>query len=167
MTKFDKQQVDSAGQLVIMKLRGGSYGIDIHEVKELVDTPKFKSLPNSIKYVKGIGSIRGENVLIIDLFEKFGLKKDKKDVGNYPYLLVLKVGGGNIAILLSEVPVTVKFDMKDFDNSSEILKSMPIDREFVEGVVNIDSNISIILNTLKLAEIEPLKVALKKIKKIG
>lgn len=58
-------------QYVIFKVHTEEYGIDIHQVKEIVQMQEITNLPHSNEILEGIINLRGTIIPIIDLNKRF------------------------------------------------------------------------------------------------
>jgi len=69
-------------ELLLFRLNGPQlYGINIFKVREIIPTPKYSPVPKADERIVGIGDIRGDNLILIDLARCIGLPplKDKPD----------------------------------------------------------------------------------------
>lgn len=63
-------------ELLLFHLRGRqSYGINVFKVKEILPCPQLTNLPHHEPIVRGVASIRGETISVIDLGMAIGLPK--------------------------------------------------------------------------------------------
>jgi len=138
-------------QLIVFNLQDAEYGIEIEQVKEVVLTPEIASMPETPPFIKGVANIRGNLIAILDLVERFGLKKEeagktpsrenlkhatagkedqKKEVstlinmleeGVTSYSLVIENDGYTIGILLEKVPDTLAIPEDAIDETSSII----------------------------------------------
>ena len=61
-------------ELLLFRLDGPQlYGINIFKVREIIPTPKYSPVPKADERIVGIGDIRGENLILIDLAQCIGL----------------------------------------------------------------------------------------------
>ena len=64
--------------LVVFPVGDEEYAMEIDEIKEVVPAPKLAPIPQTEKYVLGVGNVRGTVLAILDLAIKFGLKEKEK-----------------------------------------------------------------------------------------
>lgn len=57
----------SAGQLLIVELRGGLYGIDSGVVREIVPLLDATRLPGAPPHVRGVVNLRGQLLTVVDV----------------------------------------------------------------------------------------------------
>lgn len=61
-------------ELLLFRLRGRQiFGINVFKVKEVIQCPRLSSIPKSRSVVRGVASIRGETIPIIDLSLAIGM----------------------------------------------------------------------------------------------
>ncbi len=61
-------------ELLLFRLNGPQlYGINIFKVREIIPTPSCSPVPKADERIVGIGDIRGENLILIDLAQCIGL----------------------------------------------------------------------------------------------
>jgi purine-binding chemotaxis protein CheW len=60
-------------QMLTFSLEGVSYGVDVHQVREVKNFEGVTPVPYAPAYIKGVTNIRGEVVPVIDLRKRFGL----------------------------------------------------------------------------------------------
>ncbi|MCX8058841.1 MAG: chemotaxis protein CheW [Spirochaetes bacterium] len=61
-------------QVLIFELAGKYFGIDIMDVKEILDTFRIRKLPNSNIYIEGLLNLRGEIIPIINLQKRLEIE---------------------------------------------------------------------------------------------
>jgi purine-binding chemotaxis protein CheW len=69
----DKSKLNLEGKYLTFSLDGQQYGIDILRIKEIVGMLPLRSIPQAPPYIRGVISLRGRTIPVIDLRVKFGL----------------------------------------------------------------------------------------------
>ncbi|MCK5737094.1 MAG: purine-binding chemotaxis protein CheW, partial [Spirochaetaceae bacterium] len=90
-------ETETSLQIVTFQLGAEKYGIDIMEVKEIVDYEEIRSIPNAPIYVEGIYNLRGDIIPIISLHRRFHLQRP--DDIEEDSLLILTIGGMELGII--------------------------------------------------------------------
>lgn len=152
-------------QVIVFKLGGEEYGLQIEQIKEVVITPNITKVPLTPKYIKGVANIRGNILAIIDLERKFGLNKKKKEAkkndeiaeGNYS--LVVESPIYRMAILVKEVPNTLSVSEKEIDVSPDTIVGTNLEKNYVKGIIKLDEEkrLIILIDAYKIIEKEILK----------
>lgn len=148
----DQESFDSQ-QLIVFKLGQEEYGIEIDQIKEVVLTPNITQMPQTPDYVKGVANIRGNIIGIIDLEEKFGIKKGltTKEINEASnYTLVVESDTFKIGVLVTEVPNTLNVRVSDIERSVDIVHDKNVDSDYIEGIVKLESRLVILINIFKV-----------------
>jgi purine-binding chemotaxis protein CheW len=62
-----------AGKYMTFKLAEEEYGLEILRVREIIGTMQITRVPRSPPFVRGIISLRGKVIPVVDLRQKFGM----------------------------------------------------------------------------------------------
>lgn len=128
------------------------YGVKTTEVQEILRYyTKTTHVPRSPKYLKGVTSIRGKILPVIDLKERLRLKNENR---GRQKIIILKTSKEPIGVLVGSVLDVIRFP------KTELLQPPPTlnDEEsgFIEGVVRIRNRFISVLNVNKIVEMETL-----------
>ena len=158
----EKKPVDEGTpvQLIVFKLSGEEYALPIHQVTEIVLTPRISEVPQTPDYVRGIANIRGNVITMMDLERKFGLKSRKKLNGTQ-YTLVIESDDHKIGVMVNEVPSTLSIMSSRIDGSANIMQYASLDESIVKGVAKIDERMIILIDIHKMIEVGELKTQLE------
>jgi len=88
-------------QLVTFSINNEEYGVNVSEVYEIIRLPKIQRLPRAPEFIKGIISLRGEVVPIVDLRNRFGLKEIGDD--QFKRTLIVKIDNQKIGMIVDSV----------------------------------------------------------------
>lgn len=143
-------------QLVVFRLGEESYGLPIDQIKEVVLTPKVARMPQTPPYIKGLSNIRGTIIAIMDLEQKFGIGQETNttSIECYKYTLVVENDAYKIGILVRDVPDTLTVAVEDIDRASEFVQYSSLDARCLMGVITVDERLIILIDVLKLVEVE-------------
>jgi purine-binding chemotaxis protein CheW len=141
---------DKLIQLIVFRLGDEEYGIRIEQVKEVTVTPEIARMPKTPSFVKGIANLRGDIIAIIDLEERFKLRK----VGDVPtgvsYTLAVEAKDYTIGIVVREVPQPLSIPVSIIEKAPEFIQDINIHDKYIEGIAKVDERIIIVLDMLKL-----------------
>src|SRR2546423_2416278 len=91
--------------LIVFKLGDEDYAIRIEQVKEVNITPEITRMPQAAGFIKGVANIRGDIIAVMDLEERFRLKREVNgDQQTNSYTLVIEQDNVNLGILVKDVP---------------------------------------------------------------
>lgn len=101
---MSKKSVNASNQFVTFRLGKEEYGIDIHKVTTIERMTNITRVPKTADFVKGVMSLRGEVVPVIDLRTKFGLPRiEETDESRIIIFKIEDVVLGMVVDLVSEV----------------------------------------------------------------
>ena len=144
---------DTSFQLVTFQLGAEKYGIDIMEVKEIVDFEEIRSIPNAPPYVEGIFNLRGDIIPIISLHKRFHLQRP--ELTEEDSLLILSIGEMQLGIIIDKILRVVTIETDEIQPPPQMISG--IGAEYIQGVVHQKEGYLIILDSLRLFDPEELK----------
>lgn len=137
-----------------------SYGIEVKNVREVIEYEKIFKIPQVPVYVKGVINLRGEIVSVIDMPQHFYYQSSEITVNtsiviveqNYNYENVL------IGMLIDEIEAVVNIDNKNISNIPEF--GSKLKHEYIHKIGKVDDHFIVLLNldnVLNIEEIAQLK----------
>lgn len=140
-------------QLIVFNLGNEEYGIRIENVKEVTVVHEISQIPRTPYYIKGVSSIRGEIIAIMDLEKRFGLTTGTASSNGRSYILVVENDEQSIGILVNEVPHSVSIPLSQIDRTPNVIQEVDIAEVFIEGIGKLASGrLIIILDILNILE---------------
>lgn len=137
-------------QIIVFKQGNEEYALSIDQIKEVVITPTITRMPQTLPYIKGVANIRGNIIAILDLEEKFNIKRsDDQHNGNH-YTLVVESEDFKMGVLVREVPNTLTISASDFDESMNIITDVTSESNYVKGIVKIQGRLIILIDIFKV-----------------
>ncbi len=136
-------------QLIVFRLGDEEYGLQIGQIKEVVPTPHITRLPQTTSYVKGVANIRGNIIAVVDLEEKFGLKKEDHIDQKENYTLVIESKEVKMGVLVRELPNTLNVSRSQIEDSGNIIQDGNSDQSYIKGIVKLDDRLIIMLDVFK------------------
>ena len=122
-------------QLVIFKIAGEEFGVDINEVKEIIRWEDVTRIPNTEQYIKGVINLRGSIVVVNDLAMKLGLPS--KDVDDDTRILVVEVNGNTVGMVVDSATEVLHIEGEKVQDAPEMITS-GIDQNYIDGVGVLD-----------------------------
>lgn len=122
-------------QLVIFRLSGQEYGIDIFKVNEIVPYSKPTKIPNSPAYIEGVLNLRGRVIPVVSLKKRFNLE----DTGNdeRTRIIVANTGGTVAGFVVDEASEVLTIEKESIEPVSDIVSN--INRKYINGVGKYDN----------------------------
>lgn len=153
----DDEAENQTGKYLLFDLGNESYGIQIAYIIQIVELQKITEIPNMPDYVKGILTIRGQMVPVIDLKTKFGIHETKQGTRNC--IIITSIGTNSFGLLVDNVS-EVKTIPNEAISPPPQLKDMAIEQEYIYGLGKINDEVKILLDVEQLfteQEIEKLE----------
>ena len=138
-------------KMVTFTLAGKDYGIDIMKVKEINKAQKFTFVPNSAPFVKGVYNMRGDIISVIDLRVFFNLPVPEEDKG-YENMVILRLEENTIGIVVDTIEKVIGIDSNRKQPPHPLFGDINI--KYIDGVVENDSSLYIILDVEKIFTID-------------
>lgn len=148
-----KEKSSGLVQIVVFKLGGEEYGLQIDQIKEVVLTPNITRMPQTPSYVKGVSNIRGNVIAILDLEKRFGLNvQDETITGRYT--LVVESEEMKMGLLVNEVPKTVSVNVADLDESVGIVSDASLESNYIRGIIKTGDKLIILIDIFRVIDQE-------------
>lgn len=143
---------------VTFKIANELYGINIMDVREVVQLCEITPIPNAPAFVDGVINLRGEIIPVVNLGKRFNFKERKftDEEELLRGIVVLNVNGLIIGIIIDQIKRVVNIDTSQIQPPPQIVSG--VGAEFIQGVIKIEEedNFLIILNEKKLFNKEEL-----------
>ncbi|MBT1689531.1 chemotaxis protein CheW [Dawidia soli] len=137
-------------QIIVFKQGNEEYALSIDQIKEVVITPTITRMPQTLPYIKGVANIRGNIIAILDLEEKFNIKRSEdQHTGNH-YTLVVESEDFKMGVLVREVPNTVTIAATDFDEATNIITDATSESNYIKGIIKVQGRLIILIDIFKV-----------------
>lgn len=144
-----REAKEKTTQLVVFRLSGEWYGVEITKVKEVVRAYGITYLPSAPEHITGIVNSRGNILSVTDLKKIFGLPPE--ELTDKARLVVIESGVLETGLLVDTVADAVEVPVSKIDPA---LSTIPSERaEYIEGECKIGDKLVGILNIAKVLEI--------------
>ncbi|HCC68670.1 MAG TPA: hypothetical protein DEP99_02155 [Nitrospiraceae bacterium] len=137
-------------EVLSFRLSGEEYAIRISDIQEILQDNGVTMVPRAPTYLKGVTSIRGKIVAIIDLNNRLGLKRVN---GKRQKIIILFGPKGSIGILVDKVAGVLKISKNGLHPPPVTLTES--EANFIEGVVRIQNKF---ISLLKLEEVTKIEM---------
>ena len=133
-------------EMLTFSLDNVSYGVNIHQVREVKNFQGVTPVPYAPEYVKGVTNLRGEVIPVIDLRKRFGMV-DKRDTENAGIMVIVQ-DKHPIGVMVDSVMEVLTLPKKDIEANPDSLTTAQSDA--VLGVAKHDKDLIILLDLLKV-----------------
>lgn len=128
--------------MVVFRLGGEAYGIDIFRVNEIIRLREITPIPGTEFHVRGLVNLRGKTIPVVDLRARFGV-----DAGNDEEtmrIIVVESERGNVGIVVDEVREVITLKPEQVENTPPLVAS--VSTEFVRGVAKQSNSLITLLD---------------------
>ena len=145
-------------QYLTFKLTDEVFGVDVSQVREILDYIKITKVPQTPDFMCGVINLRGSVVPVVDMNMKFGLKKTERSVNTC--IVVMEVALGDEKSVIGAQADSVQ---EVFEIDSENIEPAPrigtkLKTEFIKGMGKREDNFIIILDIDKVFSSEELEL---------
>ena len=133
-------------QLLTFALDSVSYGVDVHQVREVKNFEGVTAVPYAPPYVKGVTNLRGEVIPVIDLRKRFGAV-DKK-VNDDAVIMIIVQDKHPVGIMVDSVMEVLTISKRDIESDAHGLITGGSDA--VIGIAKRDKDLIILLDLLRV-----------------
>ncbi len=120
---------EATREVLVFVLGTEEYGVDILKVQEIRGYEKVKPIPAAPEYLKGVMSLRGIIVPVIDLRVKFGLEA-KYD--SFTVVVILRVAKRIIGVVVDGVSDVVQLTASEVKPAPNL--GSLVDQSYLAGV---------------------------------
>lgn len=137
-------------QIVVFRLGDEEYGLNIDQIKEVVITPSITRVPQKPSFIKGVSNIRGNIIAMLDLEEKFGLRKTIEEHAGSNFTLVIDSAEYKMGVLVKEVPNTLSIAESAIEEFALAGESSNPEQSYIKGIVKLDKRLIIMIDIFKV-----------------
>jgi purine-binding chemotaxis protein CheW len=138
-------------EILAFRIANEEYAVKIAELQEVMRNQRITAVPRSPKYLKGVTSIRGKILPIVDLRERLGLTD--KNTGKEK-IIIISGKKEPLGILVGAVLGVFRFPSSEFLPPPSTMTDE--EKGFIEGVVKINSKFISILKVDEVLKMEAL-----------
>jgi purine-binding chemotaxis protein CheW len=150
--------IKESRQYLTFKLTDEVFGVDVSQVREILDYIKITKVPQTPDFMCGVINLRGSVVPVVDMNMKFGLKKTERSVNTC--IVVMEVALGDeksvIGALVDSVQEVFEIDSENIEPAPRI--GTKLKTEFIKGMGKREDNFIIILDIDKVFSSEELEL---------
>ena len=145
-TKNAFSEIHGTMQLVSFKLDGDLYGLEITKVREIILITEITRVPETPDYLIGLINLRSTVIPVIDLRVRFGLPQAERS--DESRIMVLQANGSTVGIMVDAVSEVLRI------RQDQIVPPPPaiagLSRDYLNGLVNLDDHLLILLDIGKV-----------------
>ncbi|RCX17537.1 purine-binding chemotaxis protein CheW [Anaerobacterium chartisolvens] len=142
-------------QLLVFKLNGDSYGVEITNVDSIVPMKEIVKVPNTPDYIQGLMSLRGKVYTIFNLRKKFSLPDQEFDENTK--IVIVDVNSVTVGFIVDEVNEITHIEEEDIENTPQSLANLG--RKYMSGIAKVSEKIIMILDLSHLLSFNDTDIA--------
>jgi len=139
------RQKSGEEQIVVFKLGGEDYGIEISQVREIIRKREITPVPRQPVYVEGVINVRGTIIPVVNLKKRFGLPGDPS---KQPHTIIVESGDGLVGILVDSVSEVIRVPQDRIHPPPAV--STSVDSECLRGICRVSDRLLIYLDVEKV-----------------
>lgn len=128
------------------------YGIAIDRIKEIIALMKVTYVPKTPSYMRGVINLRGSIIPVVDTRLRFGMEPEEESM--HTAIIIVEVDKVNVGFIVDRVEEVASIDAANLGVAPKFGNS--VDTDFISGVAQIEENVVMILDVLKLFEADEL-----------
>jgi purine-binding chemotaxis protein CheW len=143
-------------ELVVFRLGPESYGLRLHEVREIIMVGQITPVPRAPHFVDGVLNLRGEVMPVVDLRTRFGL--ERVEPTSISRILITSIGGVFTGLVVDAVDEVRPVELNRFGPPPAVT-AVGANR-YIEKVARLDNGMIFLLELQQLltdAETEQLQ----------
>lgn len=141
------------GKYLTFLLDKEMFGIEIKYVTEIIGMQKINPLPESADFIKGIISLRGDIIPVIDM--RLRLKKEAAAYTDRTCIIVIDLSGTKAGLVVDGVDEVSDIGDQDIVPPPEL--NAGYQNKYIQGIGKINDEIRLLLNCKRLFETEEMK----------
>lgn len=138
-------------KFIVYQLGGECYGTRLTEVREVVELPPTKKVPNTVQSFIGVCNLRGQIIGVVDLRQRFDLPQDQEQ---RPIILVTETESGSIACVVDKIVSVSMITPDQIETKPNIVAAIPT--KYIYGIGKLGEDLVTIINLQTILTAEEL-----------
>lgn len=137
-------------QAITFQLGREVYGIDVHQIKEIIKIREYVKVPNAPSYVEGVINLRGQITPIVDLRKIFGMESRQFD--DNTRIIMVEINSDVVGIIVDSVVGVLTVPCTEIVKTPSLTTNAS--NAFISGIIRTDNQLTILIDVIKLLEEE-------------
>ncbi len=118
---MNEKILEEVKQYLTFKLREEVFGVDVAQVREILDYIKITKVPQTPEFMRGVINLRGSVVPVVDMNIKFGMQRTEKTVNTCIVVVEVEMDGSTTVIgaLVDSVQEVFEIESKKYRTRAE------------------------------------------------
>jgi purine-binding chemotaxis protein CheW len=155
---MDNTIINETKQYLTFKLSEEIFGVDVAQVREILDYVKITKVPQTPNFMCGVINLRGSVVPIVDMNLKFEMDKTERTVDTCIVVVEVKLDDETaiLGALVDSVQEVFEIEPQNIEPAPRI--GTKLNTEFIKGMGKREDNFIIILDIDKVFSSEELEI---------
>lgn len=146
--ELEEDDETEEGKFLTFTLGNEDYGLEIIYVTEIIGIQKITEVPELPEYVKGIMSLRGQIIPVVDMRLRF--KKLFREYDERTCVIVVDNGDVTVGLIVDGVTEVVTIQEENIVPHPDLNEGHS--RQFVRGIGKVGKEVKLLLDCHKLIE---------------
>lgn len=149
----ESQRVAAAQEeehLVVFKLAGESYGVDIGQVWEINEMQAITQVPQAPHFVEGVINLRGQITPVMDLRKRLGLPSRAHD--RQTRIMVVQGGSQRLGLIVDSVHEVLTVPAEAVEPPSQLVT--PVQEGFLRGIAKWEDRLIILFDLAQVLALQ-------------
>lgn len=158
---MNNTKITEVRQYLTFKLSEEIFGVDVAQVREILDYIKITKVPQTPDFMCGVINLRGSVVPVVDMRLKFGMEKTETTVNTCIVVVEVNLDGENMILgaLVDSVQEVFELGPTDIEAAPRIGTKLKTD--FIKGMGKRDDKFIILLDIDKVFSSEELSAVIQ------
>lgn len=150
--------ISETRQYLTFKLNEEIFGVDVAQVREILDYIKITKVPQTPEFMCGVINLRGSVVPVVDMRLKFKMPESERTVNTCIVVVEVLLEGASTTLgaLVDSVQEVFELEPQDIEPAPRI--GTRLNTDFIKGMGKRDDKFIIILDIDKVFSAEELEV---------
>ncbi|MEM4158077.1 MAG: chemotaxis protein CheW [Candidatus Methanomethylicaceae archaeon] len=135
-------------QAITFTLDKEMYGIEVHQIKEIIKVREYIKVPNAPDYVEGVINLRGQITPIVNLRKIFRMKEGTMDENSR--IIMVEIDSEVMGLIVDSVVGVVTVPLKEVVKTPTLASTST--NVFITGIIRAESQLIILIDVVKLME---------------
>lgn len=146
--ELEEDDETEEGKFLTFTLGDAVYGLEIIYVTEIIGIQKITEVPELPAYVKGIMSLRGQIIPVVDIRLRFG--KPAREYDERTCVIVVEILNITVGLIVDGVAEVVTIPEEEIVPHPDL--DQDYSRQFVRGIGKVGNEVKLLLDCHKLLE---------------
>jgi len=148
--KLEKGEPEVLRQIVAFRVGEETFGLEIGEVREVVEYREVTPVPRSPSFVAGITSLRGAILPVVDLRRRLGISSS--DPGPETVILVVEAEGRKVGLVADRMLDIYKVSGRQILKGKS--RKSTVEEAYIREIINLEDQVVILLAVESLIMVE-------------